>query len=164
MNLLNVINDSFSIYAGMTIQDRAIVDARDGLKPAARQCMYAQYIDKITYKKPFKKSNKSVAAALDHFYVHGDSSCYALLTRLAKNFAMRYPLEDFDGSYGTISSGDSEAASRYTEMRLGELGCKLFENIEKECIDLWYDNYDNTEKFWVKKEIAISLALTYKYM
>ena len=147
MNLLEVINDSFSIYAGMTIQDRAIVDARDGLKPAARQCMYAQYIDKITHKKPFKKSNKSVAAALDHFYVHGDSSCYALLTRLAKSFAMRYPLEDFDGSYGTISSGDSEAASRYTEMRLGELGCLLFENIDKECIDLWYDNYDNTEKF-----------------
>lgn len=147
MDLLNAVNDSFSIYAGMTIQDRAIVDARDGLKPAARQCMYAQYLDKITYKKPFKKSNKSVAAALDHFYVHGDTSCYALLTRLAKNFAMRYPLEDFDGSYGTISSGDSEAASRYTEMRLGELGCQLFENIEKNCIDLWYDNYDNTEKF-----------------
>lgn len=147
MNLFNAVNDSFSIYAGMTIQDRAIVDARDGLKPSQRQCMYAQYLDKITYKKPFKKSNKSVAAALDHFYVHGDSSCYALLTRLAKNFAMRYPLEDFDGSYGTISSGDSEAASRYTEMRLGELGCQLFENIEKDCIDLWYDNYDNTEKF-----------------
>ena len=147
MNLLKVIEDSFSIYAGMTIQDRAIVDARDGLKPSQRQCMYAQYIDKITYKKPFKKSSKSVAAALDHFYVHGDSSCYALLTRLAKNFTMRYPYEDFDGSYGTITSGNSEAASRYTEMRLGELGCKLFENIEKDCINLWYDNYDNTEQF-----------------
>ena len=147
MDLLKVIEDSFSIYAGMTIQDRAIVDARDGLKPSQRQCMYAQYIDKITYKKPFKKSSKSVAAALDHFYVHGDSSCYALLTRLAKNFTMRYPYEDFDGSYGTITSGNSEAASRYTEMRLGELGCKLFENIEKDCINLWYDNYDNTEQF-----------------
>lgn len=76
-----------------------------------------------------------------------DSSCYALLTRLAKNFTMRYPYEDFDGSYGTITSGNSEAASRYTEMRLGELGCKLFENIEKDCINLWYDNYDNTEQF-----------------
>lgn len=147
MDLLNVIDDSFSTYAAMTIQERAIVDARDGLKPSQRQCMYAQYLDKITYKKPFKKSNKSVAAALDHFYVHGDSSCYALLTRMAKNFAMRYPLEDFDGSYGTISSGDSEAASRYTEMRLGELGYLLFDNIEKECINLWYDNYDNTEQF-----------------
>ena len=131
----------------MTILDRAIVDARDGLKPAARQCMYAQLLEKITYKKPFKKSNKSVAAAMDHFYVHGDASCYSLLTRMAKSFTMRYPLEDFDGSYGTISSGNGEAAPRYTEMRLGELGCKLYENIDKDTIDRWIDNYDNTEQF-----------------
>lgn len=147
VDLLNAVEDSFSIYAAMTIQERAIVDARDMIKPSARQCMYAQLLDKITYKKPFKKSNKSVASALDHFYIHGDSSCYALLTRMAKNFAMRYPLEDFDGSYGTISSGNSEAASRYTEMRLGELGCLLFQGIEKDCIDVWFDNYDNTEQF-----------------
>lgn len=147
IDLLNAVEDSFSIYAAMTIQNRAIVDARDFIKPAARQCMYAQLLDKITYKKPFKKSLKSVSASTDHFYVHGDASCYALLTRLAKQFTMRYPLEDFDGSYGTISSGDSEAAARYTEMRLGELGCLLYDGIDKECIDLWFDNYDNTEKF-----------------
>ena len=147
IDLLKAVEDSFSTYAAMTIQERAIVDVRDCIKPAARQCMYAQLLDKITYKKPFKKSNKSVASALDHFYIHGDSSCYALLTRMAKNFAMRYPLEDFDGSYGTISSGNSEAASRYTEMRLGELGCLLFQGIDKDCIDVWFDNYDNTEQF-----------------
>lgn len=147
IDLLKVVEDSFSTYAAMTIQERAIVDVRDCIKPAARQCMYAQLLDKITYKKPFKKSNKSVASALDHFYIHGDSSCYALLTRMAKNFAMRYPLEDFDGSSGTISSGNSEAASRYTEMRLGELGCLLFQGIDKDCIDVWFDNYDNTEQF-----------------
>lgn len=147
INLLDAVDDSFSIYAAMTIQNRAIVDARDGLKPSQRQCMYSQLLDKITYKHPFKKSAKSVASALDHVYVHGDASCYALLTRLAKDFAMRYPLEDFEGSYGTISSGDSEASSRYTEMRLGELGCLLYEGIEKECIDQWFDNYDNTEQF-----------------
>ncbi len=147
ISLLKAVEDSFSTYAAMTIQERAIVDVRDCIKPAARQCMYAQLLDKITYKKPFKKSNKSVASALDHFYIHGDSSCYALLTRMAKNFAMRYPLEDFDGSYGTISSGNSEAASRYTEMRLGELGCLLFQGIDKDCIDIWFDNYDNTEQF-----------------
>lgn len=147
IDLLKAVEDSFSTYAAMTIQERAIVDVRDCIKPAARQCMYAQLLDKITYKKPFKKSNKSVASALDHCYIHGDSSCYALLTRMAKNFAMRYPLEDFDGSYGTISSGNSEAASRYTEMRLGELGCLLFQGIDKDCIDVWFDNYDNTEQF-----------------
>ena len=102
INLLDAVEESFSIYAAMTIRDRAIVDARDGLKPAPRQCMYAQYLDKITYKKPFKKSAKSVSASMDHFYVHGDASCYALLTRMAKVFTMNHPLEDFDGSYGTI--------------------------------------------------------------
>ncbi len=71
IDLLKIVDDSFSTYAAMTIMDRAIVDARDGLKPAARQCMYAQKLDKITYKKPFKKSNKSVASAMDHFYIHG---------------------------------------------------------------------------------------------
>ena len=147
INLLDAVEESFSIYAAMTIQDRAIVDARDGLKPAPRQCMYAQYLDKITYKKPFKKSAKSVSASMDHFYVHGDASCYALLTRMAKVFTMNHPLEDFDGSYGTISSGNGEAAYRYTEMRLGELGYSMIEGIEKECIDKWFNNYDDTEQF-----------------
>ena len=147
MNLLDAVEQSFSVYAAMTIQDRAIVDARDGLKPAPRQCMYAQYLDKITYKKPFKKSHKSVSSAMDHFYVHGDASCYALLARMAKSFTMNHPLEDFDGSYGTIASGNGEAAARYTEMRLGELGTLMYEGLDKECIDRWFNNYDDTEKF-----------------
>lgn len=146
INLLDIVNESFSVYAGMTIEDRAIVDARDCLKPAARQCMYAQYLEKITYKKPFKKSHKSVAAAMDHFYVHGDSACYDLLVRMAQPFSMRYLLEDFDGQCGGITDGKPSAA-RYTEMRLGELGCMLFDGIEKHCINEWFDNYDNTEQF-----------------
>ena len=147
IGLLKIVDESFSTYAAMTIQDRAIVDARDAIKPAQRQCMYAQLLEKITFKKPFKKSNKSVAAAMDHFYVHGDASCYALLARLAKEFAMRYPLEDFDGSYGTISGGNTEAASRYTEMRLGELGYLMYSGIDKDCIEKWFNNYDDTEQF-----------------
>lgn len=71
IDLKNIVENSFSIYAGMTIQNRAIIDARDGLKPSQRQCMYAQYLDKIVYKYPFKKSAKSIAAAMDKFYVHG---------------------------------------------------------------------------------------------
>ena len=130
----------------MTIQDRALVDVRDGLKPAARQCMYAQLLEKIIHKNPFKKSHKSVAAAMDHFYVHGDSSCYDLLARMAKIYNMRYPLEDFDGQYGTITNGKA-AAARYTEMRLGELGCLLYNGIEKHSIDIWFNNYDDTEQF-----------------
>lgn len=71
LNLLDTIDNSFSIYAAMTIQDRAIVDARDCLKPAQRQCMYAQIKEKIIHSKPFKKSHKSVAAAMDLVYIHG---------------------------------------------------------------------------------------------
>lgn len=147
LDILNVVEDSFSTYAGMTIQNRALVDARDGLKPAARQCMYSQFLDKNTYKKPYKKSHSSVASAMQHFYVHGDSSCYELMTRMAKTFTMRYPLEDFKGNYGTISASGNEAAARYTEMRLGEIGYSLFEGIDKESIDIWFNNYDDTEKF-----------------
>ena len=147
IDLFDVVKESFSTYAGMTIQNRALVDVRDGLKPAARQCMYAQILDKITYKKPYKKAHKSVTAAMDHFYVHGDSSCYELMTRMAKSFTMRYPLEDFKGNYGTISASGNEAAARYTEMRLGELGCLLYDGIEKDSIDIWFNNYDDTQQF-----------------
>ena len=147
IDLKDVVENSFSIYAGMTIQNRAIIDARDGLKPSQRQCMYAQYLDKIVYKYPFKKSAKSIAAAMDKFYVHGDSSCYALIARMAKSFAMMYPLEEFDGSCGTVRKSNDESAYRYTDCRLSEIGCKMIEGIEKECIDKWFNNYDDTLQF-----------------
>lgn len=143
MELLEVVRKSFSSYAAMTIQDRAIIDARDGLKPSQRQCMYAQILENITYKKPFKKSAKSVATAMEKFYCHGDSSCYDLMARLAKKYNMRYPLMDFDGQYGTVSNG-VPSAYRYTEMRLGELGCKLFKDIDKDTVSKWFPNYDDT--------------------
>lgn len=146
INLLDCVNDSFKTYAGMTIMDRAIIDARDGLKPALRMCMYAQLLDKITYEKPFKKSHKSVASAMDHFYVHGDGACYDVMVRMAQPFNTRYMLEDFDGQCGTATNGKA-AAARYTEMRLGELGCTLFDGIKKNTIDSWTNNYDDTEKF-----------------
>lgn len=146
INLLDCVNESFKTYAGMTIMDRAIVDARDGLKPALRMCMYAQLLDKITYEKPFKKSHKSVASAMDHFYVHGDGACYDVMVRMAQPFNTRYMLEDFDGQCGTATNGKA-AAARYTEMRLGELGCTLFDGIKKNTIDRWTNNYDDTEKF-----------------
>lgn len=146
INLLDCVNDSFKTYAGMTIMDRAIIDARDGLKPALRMCMYAQLLDKITYEKPFKKSHKSVASAMDHFYVHGDGACYDVMVRMAQPFNTRYMLEDFDGQCGTATNGKA-AAARYTEMRLGELGCILFDGIKKNTIDSWTNNYDDTEKF-----------------
>lgn len=149
VNLTKTLEDNFARYAGMVIQDRAIVDVRDGLKPSARQLAYAQYIDKLTYDKPFKKATKSVASGMSHFYVHGDASAYSTLIRMGKPFAMRYPLEDVQGSYGNQMENDNEAASRYVEMRLSELGTHLFESIEKNTIeeDDWRENYDGTEQY-----------------
>lgn len=149
VNLTKTLEDNFARYAGMVIQDRAIVDVRDGFKPAARQLAYAQYIDKLTYDKPFKKATKSVASGMSHFYVHGDASAYSTLIRMGKPFAMRYPLEAVQGSYGNQMENDNEAASRYVEMKLSELGTHLFNSIEKNTIDDedWRENYDGTEKY-----------------
>ena len=148
VNLTKTLENNFARYAGMVIQDRAIVDVRDGLKPAARQLAYAQYIDKLTYDKPFKKATKSVASGMSHFYVHGDASAYSTLIRMGKPFAMRYPLEAVQGSYGNQMENDNEAASRYVEMKLSELGTHLFNSIEKNTIDKedWRENYDGPEK------------------
>ena len=147
MSLKDTLEKSFETYAGMTIMDRAICDARDCLKPGARMSMYAQFIEKITPDKPYKKSQKSVAAAMDHFYVHGDLSLYPLFARMGKPFAMRYVLEDFQGNTGTIEESSNEAASRYTEMRLAPISMNLFHNIEKETITKWHDNYTGEEQY-----------------
>ena len=147
MSLKETLEKSFETYAGMTIMDRAICDARDCLKPGARMSMYAQYIEKITPDKPYKKSQKSVAAAMDHFYVHGDMSLYPLFARLGKPFAMRYVLEDFQGNTGTIEESSNEAASRYTEMRLAPISMNLFTNIDKDTITKWHDNYTGEEQY-----------------
>lgn len=149
VNLTKTLEDNFARYAGMVIQDRAIVDVRDGLKPAARQLTYAQYIDKLTYDKPFKKATKSVSAGMSHFYVHGDASAYSTLIRMGKPFAMRYPLEEVQGSYGNQMENDNEAAPRYVEMKLSKLGTHLFNSIEKNTIDKddWRENYDGTEQY-----------------
>lgn len=146
LDLLSVVEDSFATYSAMTIQDRAIVDARDGLKPSQRQCMFAQLLGKITYKKRFEKSQVSVGEAMKRFYVHGDAACYELMARMAKPYNMRYALEDFKGQMGTISTGKA-AAARYTEMRLGELGCLLFDGLKEDSTKIWFDNYAGTEQY-----------------
>jgi len=147
MNLEQSLKENFARYAGMTIQQRALVDVRDGLKPSARMAMYAQYIEKIVHSKPYKKSAKSVATGMEHFYTHGDDPLYGLLMRLGKPFTSRYPLEDVQGNVGDLIESGNEAAYRYTEMRLSELASYLFENIDKDTIDLWFNNYDDTEQY-----------------
>ena len=146
LDMLEVIEDSFGTYAGMTIQDRAIIDARDCLKPSHRMCMYSMLLNKYTYKKPFVKSQECVGKAMADFYTHGDAACYDLMVRLARPYNQRYPLMGFKGQYGPIKTGKPSAA-RYTDMRLGELGCKLYDGIDEESIKIWFDNYSGTKQF-----------------
>ena len=146
MNIIDTVKQSFETYAKATIKDRALVDARDFLKPSARMCLWAQFEAKVTHNRPFVSSQYSVGAALKHYYTHGNASCYALLTRFSKPFVTRYCLEDFDGNNGSISMQNSEAAERYTKMRLSKLASLLFKGIEKDGIEQWVDNYDNTVK------------------
>lgn len=146
LDMLKLVEDSFETYAGMTIQDRAVIDARDGLKPSQRMCMYSLLLRKYIYKKPFVKSQECVGGAMADFYVHGDAACYDLLTRLARPYNMRYPLMGFKGQFGNIKKGKPSAA-RYTDMRLGELGCQLYDGIDEECVDIWFDNYSGTKQF-----------------
>lgn len=146
--LKKVVEDNFTRYAGNVILDRAICDVRDMLKPAARMLTYSQVkITKNTADKPFIKSARVVGDCLGHYYTHGDSSCYGTYMRMAKPFAMRYPLEDCQGNSGTITASGDEAASRYTELRLSKIGNLLFNDIDKDTIDDWYDNFDETEQY-----------------
>lgn len=143
-DMKQVLEDAFRDYAGETILNRAIVDVRDFLKPSARIGVYAQYVKKISPPNPPQKSLKSVSAGIEVAYTHGDSSLYNLLARMGKTWSMRYPLEDFQGSTGTVEQADNHAAARYTNMRLSLLAMNLFEGLEKDSIAKWFENYDNT--------------------
>lgn len=147
MDLKERIEKSFSTYAAMAIQHRAIFDVRDALKPSQRMAIYSQVLDKITYKHAHKKTHLSIVSAMKHFYVHGDAAMAGVLCRMGSEISMRYPIEDTIGNMGTYAHLDDYAAPRYTEMRLSEMGTGMVNGIEKESIDMWFDNFDNTEQF-----------------
>ena len=145
--LKDIIEQSFKQYSGAVIQSRALVDARDGLKPSARQIFYSMYLNKLTHKNPFKKTNNAVGLAMVDFYIHGDSSCEGIIMRASQPFAMRYPLIEVKGNNGTLLSSSSWAAMRYTESRLSSLADYLFSSIDKETIEEWRDNYEGTKQY-----------------
>lgn len=147
MNSTKIINDSFSQYGAAVIQSRALIDARDGLKPSARQIFYSMLTRKLTYDKPYKKTANAVGMAMADFYIHGDSSCEGIIMRAAQPFAMRYPLIDAKGNYGSLMESGNYAAMRYTESRLSKLCSNLFNDIGKETITEWKDSYDNTKQY-----------------
>lgn len=146
-NLKPIIEQSMTQYAGAVLQSRALIDARDGLKPSARQIFYSMLLHKLTSDKPYKKTANAVGMAMADFYIHGDSSCEGVIMRAGQAFAMRYPLIDVKGNAGTLIESGNWAAMRYTESRLGELMDSMFEDIDKETIDEWRDNYDNSKQY-----------------
>lgn len=145
-DLNKVIEDSFIQFSGAVLQSRALVDVRDCIKPSARQIFYCLYTDKFISSKPFQKTLKAIGSAF-RIYIHGDSSAEGVIMRAGQPFAMRYPLIEVEGSYGTLLSASSWAAPRYTAARLSKLANYLFADLDKETIEEWRDNYDNTEKY-----------------
>ena len=145
-NLTEVIKDSFLQFSGAVLQSRALVDVRDIMKPSARQIFYCLYTDKFVHEKPFQKTLKAIGSCF-RLYIHGDSSAEGVIMRAGQPFAMRYPLVEVEGSYGTLLESGSWSAPRYTSARLSSLTSYLFKDLDKEVIEEWRDNYDNTEQY-----------------
>ena len=146
-NLKPIIEDSFIQYSGAVLQNRALIDVRDGLKPSARQIFYSMLLNKLTHDKPYKKTANAVGMAMADFYIHGDSSCEGVIMRAGQPFAMRYPLVDVKGNAGSLIESGNWAAMRYTESRLSKVSNLLFTDINKDTIDEWRDSYDNTKQY-----------------
>lgn len=146
-NLKPIIEQSMTQYAGAVLQSRALVDARDCLKPSARQIFYCMDKYKYTAAKPFQKTMAAIGDAMKHFYIHGDSSCEGIIMRAGQSFAMRYPLVEVKGNGGTLLASGNWAAPRYTEARLSKLAAYLFNDIDKETIEDWRDNYADNEQY-----------------
>ena len=145
-NMEQIIKDCMIQYSGAVLQSRALVDVRDCLKPSARQIFYCMYTDKFTSNKPFKKTLKAIGSAA-RMFIHGDSSCEGIIMRAGQPFAMRYPLIEVEGSEGNLTASGNWSAPRYTASRLSGINNYLFQDIEKNTISEWHDNYDDTEQY-----------------
>lgn len=142
--LEDVVGDRFGRYSKYIIQDRAIPDVRDGLKPVQRRILYAMYDSGNTPDKPYRKSAKTVGDVMGNYHPHGDSSIYEGMVRMAQPWKMRHVLVDGHGNWGSMDD-DPAAAMRYTEARLSEIAMELLRDIEKRTV-LFKDNFDNTAK------------------
>lgn len=130
----DLMSDRYAIYAKYVIQDRAIPDVRDGLKPVQRRIIYSMFTTGNLYNKPNKKCAKIVGDVMGRFHPHGDSSIYDALTRMSQSWKMREPLISFQGNNGSIDN-DPAAAYRYTEAKLNKLSENLVTGLEKKVID-----------------------------
>ena len=140
--LEDIMGDRFGRYSKYIIQDRALPDARDGLKPVQRRILYAMYEDGNTWDKGYRKSAKTVGLVIGNYHPHGDSSVYDAMVRMSQEWKIRTPQIDMQGNNGSIDD-DPAAAMRYTEARLGRISEHLLKDIEKETV-LWAPNFDDT--------------------
>lgn len=129
-------------YAMSVIVSRALPDARDGLKPVHRRILYAMYDMGLRADSPYRKSARIVGEVLGKYHPHGDMAVYDSMVRMAQDFAMRYPLVDGQGNFGSID-GDAAAAMRYTEARMFPAGLELLSDIEKETVE-FTENFDGS--------------------
>ncbi len=141
-SLEEIMSLRFAAYAKEIIQDRAIPDVRDGLKPVQRRIIYAMYRDKNTYDKQFKKCANAVGNVLGKYHPHGDSSVYDALIRMSQSWKQNHILVEVDGNNGSID-GDGPAAYRYTECRLSKISEELLKDIDKDTV-MMAPNYSDT--------------------
>jgi DNA gyrase subunit A len=142
INIENEMRSAYLDYAMSVIVSRALPDARDGLKPVQRRILYAMHDMGVRPDSPYKKSARIVGEVLGKYHPHSDTAVYDAMARMAQDFSLRYPLVDGQGNFGSVD-GDSPAAMRYTEARLGRIAAELLLDIEKDTVD-WGDNFDGT--------------------
>lgn len=140
--LEEVIGDRFGIYSKYIIQERALPDVRDGLKPVQRRILYAMFRDGNTSDKPFRKSAKTVGNVIGNYHPHGDSSVYEAMVRMSQDWKVRMPLIEMHGNNGSLD-GDPPAAMRYTEARLSKIAAELIRDIDAKTVD-FVPNFDDS--------------------
>lgn len=143
MSLETIMGDRFGKYSKYIIQDRALPDVRDGLKPVQRRILYSMYKEGNLYTKPYRKSAKTVGNVIGNYHPHGDTSVYDAMVRLSQEWKMRAPLIDMQGNNGSIDN-DPAAAMRYTEARLSAIAAELLKDLDKDTV-LMSLNFDDTE-------------------
>lgn len=139
--LEDIMAERFARYSKYIIQERALPDARDGLKPVQRRILYAMFESKNTFDRPYHKSAKTVGNVIGNYHPHGDSSVYDAMVRLSQNWKITTPLIDMQGNNGSIDD-DPAAAMRYTEARLSKLSNYMLEDIDKETVE-WAPNFSD---------------------
>lgn len=144
LSLEEVISDRFGRYSKYIIQDRALPDARDGLKPVQRRILYAMFEENNTHDKNYRKAAKTVGTVIGNYHPHGDTSVYDAMVRLSQNWKMRNNLIEMHGNNGSMD-GDPPAAMRYTETRLSQIASELLREIHKDTVD-FIPNFDDTTK------------------